>query len=152
MDNIQPLNVPGARKSVDVENPQGIFYKIRLGGEVIKRERGGWRIPLRNGSTAVIKSKGLIPGFQVLNLDGERIYDMGQGVGKIERVTMFAPLVLIIWVPFGIALALALFFLGIPAVKNLQMPRPLRIALPVINALAGAFILYLITGQWGIWG
>jgi hypothetical protein len=145
------LNVPGARQTVEIENPHGIFYKLRLGGEVIKKSGGGWRIPLRNGGTGVIKSKGLIPGFQVLNLDGERIYDMGEGVGRIERTTMFAPLLLILWVPFGIVLALALFFLGIPAVKNLQMPRPLRIALPIVNALAGAFILYLITGSLGIW-
>ena len=152
MQTIQPLNVPGARQSVEIENPQGILYKIRVGGEVIKRQRGAWRIPLRNGGTGLIKARGLIPGFQVLNLDGERIFDMGAGVGRIERITMFAPLLLILWIPFGIVLALALFFLGIPAVKNLQMPRPLRIALPIINALAGAFILFLITGRIGVWG
>ena len=150
--DLVPLNVPGSRQTVELENPHGIFYKIRVGGEVIKRQRGGWRIPLRNGNTGVIKSKGLIPGFQVLNLDGERIFDMGEGVGRAERITMFAPLLLVIWVPFGLLLALALFFLGIPAVKNLQMPRPLRIALPIVNALAGAFILYLITGDVGFWG
>jgi len=146
------LDIPGARQSVELENPRGIFYKIRLGGEVIKRGRGGWRIPLRNGTEVGIKSRGLIPGFQVLNLGDKRLYDMGEGVGRIERITMFAPILLTLWLPFGVLLGLALFFLGIPAVKNLQMPRPLRVALPIINFLAGAFILTLITGKIGIWG
>jgi len=150
MENIQPLNVPGARQSVEIENPQGILYKIRVGGEVIKRGRGGWQIPLRNGGTAHLKAKGLIPGFQSLYLDGERIYDMGADVGRLERIVMFAPILLIVWIPFGLVLALLLFFMGIPAVKNTLMPRALRIALPIVNLLAGAFILFLIAGPPGI--
>ena len=150
--DLVPLNVPGARQTVELENPHGILYKIRLGGEILKRGKGGWAIPLRNGKTSYIKSKGLIPGFQVLNLDGERIYDMGEGVGKIERVTMFAPILLLIWLPFGLVLGLVLFFLGLPLVKNLQVPRPMRIAVPIINFAAGALILTLLTGQIGIWG
>ena len=151
MENIQPLNVPGARQSVEIENPQGILYKIRVGGEVIKRQRGGWRIPLRNGNTGVIKSKGLIPGFQVLKVDGDTVYDMGTGVSRLERFVMFAPLLLITWIPFGLVLGLVLFLTSIPAVKNLQMPRPLRIALPIINFVAGALILTLITKHIGPW-
>jgi len=146
------LNVPGARQTVELENPHGILYKIRLGGEVIKRGKGGWAIPLRNGSAAHIKAKGLIPGFQALFLDGDKIYDMGDGVGKLERITMFAPILLIIWLPFGLILGLLLFFLGLPLVKNLQVPRPARIAVPIVNFLAGALILTLLTGRIGIWG
>jgi hypothetical protein len=152
MDTIQPLNVPGARQSVEIENPQGIFYKIRVGGEVIKRSRGGWPIPLRNGDTALIRSKGLIPGFQVLELRGERIFDMGEGVGRLERITMFAPILLALWVPFGVVIGLVLFFFGIPLVKNLQVPRPARIALPIVNFLVVAALLTLLTGRIGIWG
>ena len=143
------LNVPGSKQPVELENPHGVLYKIRVGGEVIRRQRGAWNIPLRNGKEARLKARGLIPGFQVLNLDGERVYDMGEGVGRIERITMIAPVLLIIWIPFGIVLGLVMFLTGIPAVKNLQFPRPLRIALPIINFLAGAFILYLITGAAG---
>jgi hypothetical protein len=94
----------------------------------------------------------LIPGFQVLNLDGERIFDMGEGVGRAERVTMFAPILLALWLPFGLILGLVLFFLGLPLVKNLQVPRPMRIAVPIINFLAGGLILTLLTGRIGIWG
>lgn len=152
MTNSQPLAVPGARQNVEIENPQGIFYKIRVAGEPVKRRRGGWQIPLRNGGTARVTSRGLIPGFQKLYFDGERIFDMGGGVGLAERITMFSPLLLIIWGPFGLVIGLILFFLGIPAVKNMLMPRGLRIALPLVNMAAGGFILYLITGRFGIFG
>ena len=143
MDTVT-LNIPGARHSVELENPHGIFYKIRVGGEVLKRRRNTWYIPMRRGQDAKIKARGLIPGFQVIKLDGETIYDMGTGVSRLERITMFAPVLLVVWVPVGILLGIVLFLTGIPAVKNLQMPRPLRIALPIINFLAGAFILFLI--------
>lgn len=152
MDNIEPLNVPGARQSVEIENPHGILYKIRVGGDVVKRQRNTWYIPMRRGKDAKIKARGLIPGFQVLNLDGERIYDMGAGVGRLERITMFAPLLLIFWIPFGLLLGLILFLFGIPLVKNLDVPRPFRIAVPIINLLAVGGLLFLFTGKIGIWG
>jgi hypothetical protein len=150
--DLVPLDIPGARQTVELENPHGVLYKVRLGGEVIKRGRGGWAIPLRNGNTARLKAKGLIPGFQVLKLEDETLFDMGEGVGKLERITMFAPILLVIWVPFGLVLGLLLFFLGLPLVKNLLVPRPLRIAVPIVNLAAGAIILTLLTGHIGIWG
>jgi len=146
------LDVPGARRTVELENPNGVFYKIRMGGDVIKRTKGAWQVPLRNGGTARITSAGFIPGFQSLYLDGKRIYRMGEGIGLPERIAMFAPLVLVIWVPFGLILGLVLFFMGLPGVKNDQMPRGLRVALPLINTVAAAVILTLITGRIGIWG
>ena len=150
MDTVS-LTIPGAKQSVELENPHGIFYKIRVNGEVIKRQRGSWNIPLRSGKEARLKAKGLIPGFQVLRVDGDTIYDMGTGVSRLERIVMFAPVLLVIWIPFGILLGLVLFLTSIPAVKNLQMPRPLRIALPIINFVAGALILTLITKHLGPW-
>jgi hypothetical protein len=141
---LDALNIPGARKPVEVQNPRGIFYKIRMGGDVLRRQRGAWIIPLRNGKDARLKARGLIPGFQALYLDGEQIYDMGAGVGRIERIAMFAPILLIFWPPAGLILALGLFFLGLPGIKNLQIPRPIRIALPIVHLLAGALILYLL--------
>lgn len=146
------LDVPGSRKPVELENPHGIFYKLRLGGEIIKRRKGAWEIPLRNGSTARITSSGLIPGFQKLWLEGKQLYDMGAGVGIPERIAVFAPLILVLWVPLGMPLAIILFFMGLPGAKNQQMPRGLRVALPLINTVAAAVILTLITGKFGIWG
>ena len=150
--DLVPLAVPGARQTVEIENPHGIFYKIRLGGDVIKRGKGGRHIPLRNGNTAHLKAKGLIPGFQVLKLEDVTVFDMGEGVGRAERITMFAPILLALWVPFGLLLGLVLFFFGIPLVKNIQVPRPFRIAVPIVNFLAGGLILTLLTGRIGIWG
>lgn len=147
MDNIQPLDLPGARGKVEIENAQGILYKIHLNGDVIKRRKSAWAIPLRNGKTGALRSRGIIPGFQSLYFEGEKVFAMGAHVRLAEKIAMFAPLLVTLFLPFGFFLALALFFLGIPAVKNLQMPRGLRIALPIVNALAGAAIMYLITGR-----
>jgi len=74
---------------------------------------------------------------------------MGADVKTPERIAVFAPLILVIWVPFGLLLALVLFFMGLPGIKNQQMPRGLRIALPLINTVAAGVILTLITGRIG---
>jgi len=145
MDNIQPLDLPGARGKVEIENAQGILYKIHYNGEVIRRRKGAWAVPLRNGKTGALRSRGIIPGFQSLYFEGEKVFQMGAHVGLAEKIAMFVPLLLVVFLPFGLILALALFFLGIPAVKNLQMPRGLRIALPIINTLAGGLIMLLIS-------
>jgi len=150
MTTTERIDVPGARGTVEIENPHGIFYKIRLNGEVIKRGKGGWSIPMRNGSTGKLASNGIIPGFQSLYFNDEKIYKMGAAVGTAERVAMFTPLILVIWVPLGALLAVILFFMGVSTVKNLQMPRGLRIALPIVNTLAGALILTLLTGSPGL--
>lgn len=146
MDIIQPLDLPGVRGKVEIENAQGILYKIHLNGEIIRRRKGAWAIPLRNGQTGALRSRGIIPGFQSLYFEGEKVFQMGAHVQLAEKIAMFAPLLLVIFLPFGFILALALFFLGIPAVKNVQMPRGLRIALPIVNMLAGGLIMVLITG------
>lgn len=145
MDNVQPLEIPGARGAVEIENPHGILYKIRVGGDVVSRRKGAWAIPLRNGTTGTLSSRGIIPGFQSLYFNDVKIFQMGAHVSVAEKVAMFLPLLLVGFLPFGFLLALALFFMGIPAVKNPLMPRAVRIALPVVNTLAGAFIMYLIT-------
>jgi hypothetical protein len=147
MDIIQPLELPSVRGKVEIENAQGILYKIHVNGEISRRRKGAWPIPLRNGKMGALRSRGIIPGFQSLYLDGEKVFTMGAHVQLAEKIAMFAPLVLVIFLPFGFLLALALFLLGIPAVKNIQMPRGLRIALPIVNAFAGGLILFLITGH-----
>ena len=98
MDTVS-LTIPGAKQSVELENPHGIFYKIRVDGDVIKRQRGSWYIPLRGGKEARLKARGLIPGFQVLKVDGDTIYDMGTGVSRLERIVMFAPILLVLLGP-----------------------------------------------------
>lgn len=148
-DNAERLNIPGARGTVEITGARGIFFTVAIDGEPVKRRRGVWPIPLRRGVTGELRSRGLIPGFAKLYLDGEFVYDMGAGVSKPERVLMFVPLVLVVFGLWGLPLALLLFFMNIGVIKNTAMPRAMRIALPLINTLAGAAILALLLGLLG---
>jgi hypothetical protein len=150
MDNTEIINVPGARPKVQVTGVHGVFYKILLDGEPTKPVKGRWVIPTRNGEHKEIRARGLLPGFQRLFVDGEQVFDMAHDVTRVERVIMFVPLVLIFINPFlGLPLALIMFFMNVSLVKNALMPRPLRIALPVVNTAAAAFVLLLLTGGLG---
>lgn len=147
MDNVQKLDIAGARDTVEVDGVFGVFYKIRINGEVVKRGKGGWDVPMRDGSTAKLSPRGLIPGFQTLYLDGTPVYAIGAHVDTPMRILVFLPLVLILVNPFlGLVLAVILFFMNITVVKNIQMPRPVRIILPVVNTFAGALLLVLLAG------
>lgn len=150
MDNTQRLDIEGARDTVEVDGVLGVFYKIRVGGEVVRRGRGGWAIPMRGGGAAQLTSRGVLPGFQTLYLDGQPIYAIGAHVEPVLRVVMFIPFLLIFVNPLlGLVLGVILYLMNISLVKNPLMPHPLRIALPVINALAGAVILSLVRGMLG---
>jgi hypothetical protein len=145
MDNVQKLDIPGARGTVEVDGVLGVFYKILLDGEPQKRRKGGWAIPMRNGMTSKLSARGILPGFQKLYLDDQPIYAIGAHVDTGLRILMFLPFLLIlVSPPFGLLLGGVLFFMNISVVKNVQMPRPLRIILPVVNTLAGALILVLL--------
>lgn len=147
MDNVQKLDVPGAREAVEVDGVFGVFYKIRVGGEAVKRSKGVWEIPMRKGPAAKLTASGYLPGFQKLLLDGTPIYAMGAHVELGMRILMFVPFVLILLnYVLGPVLAIILFFMNISIVKNPQMPLPVRIILPVVNMLAGALLLFLIEG------
>ncbi|WP_061964594.1 hypothetical protein [Demequina aurantiaca] len=147
MDNVQKLDIEGARDTVEVDGVFGVFYKIRVGGEVVRRGKGGWDVPMRNGSTSKLTARGLIPGFQKLYLDNTPIYAMGAHVDLGMRILMFLPFILILINYFlGLVLALVLFFLNISVVKNPHMPAAVRIILPVANTLAGGLLLFLLAG------
>lgn len=138
------LEVPGARGTVSLDGAEGIFYKVLIDGEPVKRRKGHWAIPLRNGETAKLESRGFLPGFQRLVVDGEEVHRMGAHVSMAERVLMFLPLVLVVFGFLGAVLGLILFFMNILAVKNPQLPQAARIALPIINTVAGALILIVL--------
>ncbi|WP_430866980.1 hypothetical protein [Demequina aurantiaca] len=147
MDNVQKLDIPGARDTVEVDGVLGVFYKVRVGGQVVKRTKGGWAVPMRSGTTSKLSSRGILPGFQKIYLDDVPIYAIGAHVDTALRVLMFVPFVLIFLNPIvGLPLAVILFFMNVSVVKNPQMPRPVRIILPVVNTLVGALILFLLAG------
>jgi hypothetical protein len=147
MGNVQRLDITGARDTVEVDGVLGVFYKIRVGGKALKRGKGGWDIPMRKGAASKLSARGLVPGFQKFYLDGEPIYAMGAYVDVAMRVLMFLPLVLIVLNPLvGLVLAVILFFMNVSVVKNPQMPRPVRIILPIGNTLAGGLVLFLLAG------
>lgn len=145
MENVQKLDIPDALGTVEVDGVLGVFYKIRLDGEAAPRVKGKWTIPMRNGGTASLSARGVLPGFQTLYVDGAPVYAIGAHVDTALRIVMFLPLLLIGVNPlFGVILGGAMFFMNISLVKNPLMPYPLRIALPIINTLVGGFALILL--------
>jgi len=147
MDNTETVKVKGAKPKVEVTGVHGVFYKVLLDGEPIKPTKGKWLIPVSGGKTVQMTSRGLLPGFQKLFVGGEEVFDLGADVSLVEKIIMFVPLVLIFLNPIlGLPLGLIMFFMNITLVKNSVMPRPLRMALPLINTAAAAFIILLLTG------
>ncbi|MEX0913451.1 MAG: hypothetical protein WDZ57_00735 [Demequina sp.] len=147
MDNTETVKVKGAKPQVQVTGVHGVFYKVLLDGEPLKPTKGKWLIPVRGGGTVQMRSRGFLPGFQKLFVEGEQVFDMGGNVSLVEKLIMFVPLVLIFINPIlGLPLGLLMFFMNISLVKNAVMPRALRIALPLINAAAAAFVILLLTG------
>ncbi|WP_062134526.1 hypothetical protein [Demequina aestuarii] len=138
------LDIPGARGNVTVTGADRIFYKVLIDGEPLKRSRGGWEIPLRNGDAIKVQARGFIPGFQTLYTGDRELLRMGGHVGLAERMAMFLPLLLVIFLFPGLVLGLILFFMNVMAVKNPLMPKAARIGLPIANTIAGAFILLLL--------
>lgn len=138
------LDLPGAKGSVELDGVQGIVAKLYVNGERIKPSRGGWEVPVKGGGTKRLVVRGWIPGFQSLWWDAKQVYKLGGHVGRTERIVMFSPAILIVLMWFLTPIALALFFMNIPVVKNSHMPRPLRIALPLINTAAVIVALFAI--------
>lgn len=156
MDNTRLLEIPGARGKVEVDGVLGLLPKVRIDGEVIKRRRGFWPIPMRNGSTAKLTSNGVIPGFQTLYLDGKPILKLGAHVSTRARTSMYAPALIIVW-PLVAAvpplvmtvtsvLAVLMFLMNIAFVKNPAIPLGLRVAMPLVNTLVVVLALVLLFG------
>ncbi len=153
MDNKVPIQVRGAQGKVEVEGAHGVLVKVLLDGTPIKPRRGVFAIPVSGGKTSQIRLRGLLPGFQKVMLDGERVLGLGDHVPTAARITMFAPLILVLSAAFGtiagtlgFTLALLLFFMSILVVKNPDMPEWMRAALPVANTVAGAIVVLVFSG------
>lgn len=145
-----PLDVPKATGKVELKGAQGIFYSILLDGTALSRRKGAWTVPLRGGKESRITAQGLLPGFQTLYRDGEEIYRFGAHASRLEKIAMFAPLLLVLGAStLALILAILLFFSSVLVVKNAEIPSKLRVALPLINTCAGAMILVGLAGLAG---
>ena len=143
--NAVTLNIPEAAGKVQVLGADRIFYKIEVGGEIVPRRRGIWQIPMRDGDAQPLRARGFVPGFQRLYMDGEELMRLGGYVPVPERIVMSLPIVLpILFRLPGVVLGFILFLMNVIAVKNPQMPRAARIALPIVNTVAGVFALLLL--------
>ncbi|PKQ15072.1 MAG: hypothetical protein CVT68_09460 [Actinobacteria bacterium HGW-Actinobacteria-8] len=130
------LSLAGAKPKVEVDGALGIVAKVLVDGKRARPDRGGWIVPLKKGGEGRLSMKGFLPGFQRIRWEGEEVFALGSHVGLAERIVIFVPFVLFLMAWYLVPVSLALFFMSIPVVKNVHMPRALRIALPVINTLA----------------
>jgi hypothetical protein len=146
-EDVAVLSIPGARGRVEVVGTRRIFYKVRQGGEILKKRKGGWPIQLKNGSIAKLSSAGWLPGFQTLYLGNEKVYRFGEGVPAIAKVLSFLPLLAILVNPYvGGVLGLVLVFYSIVAIKYPEFPNRVKIALPLMNTLAAILLALVIKG------
>ncbi len=136
------LDLPGAKGNVEVTGVLGIIARVEINGVRARPQRGGWAIPLKDGGESKLMVKGFLPGFQRFTWNGETVLQLGAHVGLPERIAMFAPFLLMVgWILLA-PVSLVLFMMSIPIVKNPLIPRALRIAIPIINTLAG-FIAWI---------
>lgn len=150
MDNVQTLNIPGAKGSVQIDGALGIFYRIVVDGKVIKPVKGRWLIPATRGEDIELRQRGLLPGFQTLAANGEPVIKLGAHVPVWLRVLMFVPLLLILVNPVaGLVLGVAFFLGNVLIVKNPHMPLPLRAALPLINTAAAGVVIAVLSSAVG---
>lgn len=156
METHRRLDIPGARGIVDVDGVLGLTFRVRIDGIVVRRSRGQWAIPLRSGSTATVTANGIIPGFQTIYVDGEPALRLGAHVEPAAKAAMFSPALLLVWpmvvamppviVLVGSVLAVVMFLMNVVTVKNPQLPRGIRVAMPVINTVILLGVLLLIFG------
>ncbi|GIG54327.1 hypothetical protein [Demequina activiva] len=144
-----PLDIPGARGTVALKGADGIFYSVLIDGEPVKRRKGGWAIPMRKGDTSKLEVRGILSGFQTLVMDGREVHRMGGHASTVEKALMFLPLILVVFGFLGAVLAVLLFFMNVLAVKNPLLPRVARIAIPIVNTIAGGVILFVLANMGG---
>lgn len=136
--NLIQLDLSGAKGKVEVTGALGIIARVQVNGERARPQRGGWSIPLTNGGDSKLVVKGFLPGFQRFTWKGDTALQLGDHVRMPEKIAMFAPFLLMFAWVFLAPISLALFMMNIPIVKNPLMPQALRVALPIINTVAGA--------------
>jgi hypothetical protein len=146
-EDVVVLPIPGARERVEVVGTRRILYKVRQGGEILKKRKGGWPIQLKNGSVATLRSAGWYPGFQTLYMGDQKVYRFGEGVPAIAKVFSFLPLLAILVNPYvGGLLGLVLVFYSIVAIKYPEFPTRVKVALPLMNTLAAVLLALVIKG------
>lgn len=146
-EDVAVLPIPGARGRVEVVGIRRIFYRVRQGGEILKKRGGGWPIQMKNGSVATLSSAGWLPGFQTLYLEDKKVYRFGEGVPVIAKVFSFLPLLAIVVNPYvGGVLGVVLVIYSIVAIKYPEFPTKVKIALPLMNTLAAVLLAVLIKG------
>lgn len=142
-ENRVQLRLEGAKPKVEIDGALGIVARVLVNGERARPRKGGWAIPTKSGDER-LAVRGWLPGFQSFVWRGQTVYKLGSHVGRAEKIMLFSPMLLIVLIWYTVPIALALFFMGIPVVKNPQMPRALRIALPLINTVAAFFAIIAI--------
>lgn len=144
-NDITPLDLPGSVGTTEVKGAQGVLYFIRHDGEIVQRKRGRWAIPMDTGEPGELRAHGWIPGFQRLSWNGTEVFRMGAYVSTAEKVVMFLPLLLVLFGSLvAVVLGLVLFFMSVRVMKTYAMPRFLRVLLPIINTVAGGFVVILL--------
>jgi len=144
MPESTPLEIPTARGTVSVASTLGIFHRVLVDDAVAKPARGGWGIPLRDGSVGLLRQRGLVPGFQKLFLDGTQVHDFGAGVTKPQKIAAASPLVFVAFGLIGVVPLLLVLMLNISLVKNPVMPRQLKVIMPIMNTVAVVAMLWLL--------
>lgn len=146
-DGVSVLPIPGVRGRVEAQEIYGIFYKIRQGGQVLKKRRGGWPIAMKNGTEAKLSSAGWLPGFQSLYLENERIFRFGADVTLAPKILSFFPLSAIAWSPVvGVPLGLIFVLYSLVSIKSPLFSTGKRIALPLMNTIAAILLTIVIVG------
>ncbi len=147
MNDLQRLDIPGVKGTVELKGAQGIFYSVVHDGVPVKPTKGRWLLPAKHGESVELRARGFLPGFQRLYADGTEVADMGASVPTWLKALPFVSFLLVVVNPFvGAIVAVLLFFLGIGIVKNLQMPAVLRAVMTVANTLAATVIIALLVG------
>ena len=142
------LPIKGASKKIELSGADRLFFKILIDGEVTKQRRGFWAIQMRNGTTGQLRTRGLIPGFQSLTLDGEKVYQFGDHAYRFERFIPFVAILLIFASPLlGMVAAIAMYFMNLGIVRNANFPVGLRVALPIVNTTAVGLAIWAVVGS-----
>lgn len=137
------LPIKGARSKVELSGADRLFFKILIDGEVVKPRRGFWTIQMRNGTTSQLRTRGLIPGFQSLTLDGEKVFQFGEHAYRFERYIPFIAILLVIANPLlGMVAAIAMYFMNLGIVRNPNFPVGMRVALPIVNTAVVGIALW----------
>lgn len=139
------IALPGAKPKVEVDGVLGVLPRVLVDGRKAPGKRGGWVIPTKGGGESRLELKGLLPGFQRFVWQGKTVFELGAHVKVPERIVMFAPallLALAVWP--AVAIALLLFFMNIPIVKNPAFPRALHFILPIVNTVAAGVAILAI--------